>query len=106
LGGGLIVGGLISGAASRRDEEAYANITIDSAEAVDEAHTVLASAQRHARIANGLFIAGAATTTAGLATVLWRWRALRKDARPTALSLQPASAGLMLSVSGSWQGGS
>jgi hypothetical protein len=105
VGCGLIAGGMISGAASRRDEQTYADLVIDDAEAVDEAHALLTSAQRHARIANGLFIAGAVTTTAGLATVLWRWAALRKDARPTALSLQPARSGLMLSISGSWQGG-
>jgi hypothetical protein len=106
VGCGLIAGGMISGAASRRDEESYANIVIGDAEAVDEAHALLTSAKRHARIANGLFIAGAVTTTAGLATVLWRWAALRKDARPTALAVQPARGGLMLSISGSWQGGS
>lgn len=118
VGCGLLAAGLITGAAARRDEEAYADVVIDGPKAVDEAHAALDDAERHAAIANGLFIAGAVTATAGLATVLWRWAALRKDAggtlgssadeaRPsTALSLLPTRAGLMLSIHGSWQGGS
>jgi len=130
VGCSLLAAGLITGAAARRNEEAYANVVIDGPKAVDEAHAALDDAERQAAIANGLFIAGAVTATAGLATVLWRWAALRKDARATlgsraqepraatlgarserprteaVLSLLPTRAGLMLSISGSWQGGS
>lgn len=139
VGCGLLVGGLISGAASRRDERAYASAPIVDGPSVDRAHSLLDDADRHARLANGLIIGGAVVSTAGLATVLWRWAATRAETQhaetnnhslrahvgqavdatsherstsggSTALrlhpSLQPIGSGLMLSLHGSWQGGS
>jgi hypothetical protein len=134
VGCGLLAGGLISGAAARNDEDAYARTAIVDPASVDRAHARLDDAEGHARLANGLIISGAVITTAGLATVLWRWAAQRSETRDTALrkrfdaasgagpgersrasgstalrlqpTLQPTGSGLMLSIHGSWQGGS
>jgi len=139
VGCGLLVAGIVSGAASRRDERAYARAPIVDGPSVDRAHSLLDDADHHARLANGLIIGGAVVSTAGLATVLWRWAADRSETPrsetnnhslrahvdqaagatshvrrtaggSTALrlhpSLQPIGSGLMLSLHGSWQGGS
>lgn len=139
VGCGLLVAGAVSGAASRRDERAYARAPIVDGPSVDRARALLDDADRHARLANGLLIGGAVVSTAGLATVLWRWAAERAETRrsetnnhslrahvdhaggapsqvrsaaggSTALrlhpSLEPIGSGLMLSLHGSWQGGS
>ncbi|MEY4508867.1 MAG: hypothetical protein RLZZ450_989 [Pseudomonadota bacterium] len=147
VGAGLLIVGVISGAAAGRDERAYARTPITDAPSVDRAHALLDDADRHARVANGLIIGGAVVCTAGLATVLWRWAAERSETRGASLrtqtdradgadarvrstvgvakreslpgraseqstalrllpSLQATGSGLMLSLHGSWQGGS
>jgi hypothetical protein len=113
VGCGLLAVGLISGVAAQRDERAYSHVAITGAPAVDHAHSLLDDAERHARVANGLIIGGAVVATAGLATVLWHWAAQRSETRnggSTALRLHPSvgstGSGPMLSIHGSWQGGS
>lgn len=106
VGCGLLGAGLISGVLSRRDERRYGRVTIDGPEAVDDAHGYLSSARQHAHTANGLFIGGAVLATAGVATTLWHWAAVRGDRGSAELAVQSTRSGLMLVLNGTWQGGS
>jgi hypothetical protein len=123
VGAGLLVAGLTSGILSRHDERTYAHAAIGNEQDVDHAHALFERADQRAHLANALFDAGAAVTCLGIATTVWHLVVQRRDSaaaselrspghgrvsRPhadTTLAIQPTRAGAVLSLRGSWQGG-
>lgn len=105
IGGGLLVAGLTSGILARHSEREYGHATTRNVEEVDHAHALFTNAERRARIANGMLGAGAVVMVLGLGTMVGDWVALRGTKGSAELSLQPTRAGLMVSLAGSWSGG-
>jgi hypothetical protein len=105
IGGGLLAAGAAMGALSRHDHRVYKDTTIEVAEDVDRAADALDSAQKRARVANGLLISGAAASAAGAVALLFSYLRPRPDARQVRLGLAPSRSGVALSVTGAWRGG-
>lgn len=105
LGVAVLAAGLTTGILSRHAERQYARSTTRNVQEVDHAHELFLHAERRARIANGMLGAGAIITVLGVATIVGDWVALRSSKGSAELSLQPTRAGMMLSLSGSWSGG-
>jgi hypothetical protein len=104
LSGVLLTSGLVVGAHARRDETAYSELRIQSADDAMRAQELWSRADKRADYANGLLISSGITAAVGVAMLVWRGVS-EKRAAPVQVAAVPNRNGASLILQGSLSGG-
>ncbi|MFT3924264.1 MAG: hypothetical protein QM778_17140 [Myxococcales bacterium] len=106
IAGALLSAGIAVGTSARHDERTYAAMNIQDSRDAARAQDVLQQAEQRARIANGLFVASAATAVLGAGLLVWGYVGERRVRAPVQVAASPSWHGAGLLVRGTFEPGS